>query len=312
VKKISIVVPTLNEVENVELISEAIIEAITKLKKYDYEIVFIDNFSTDGTRDKLEKLCSQNNKIKAIFNKRNFGGIKSPIYAILQTTGDAVITLCADFQDPPDELIPKFVAKWEEGYEAVCGVKVKLLEGILIKSIRKFFYNFAKKHSEVPQIKHFDGIGLYSREAVEQIRKLSEVDSEIQLRNLPTDLGLKYAIVEFVHQKRRFGKTKNGIFELYKYAINILVNYTRILYRASIGFSFIFLMLSTIAFLITLYFNITNGIGDYIMLAYIVEAFMFFTAFPLMFIGLLGEYIYNIKQRITVRPFVIEEKRINF
>ena len=171
-KKISVLIPTLNEEDNVKPLSEAIISEIAKLKKYDYEIVFIDNFSTDNTREILTEMCTKNEKIKTIFNKRNFGGIKSPMYGILQVTGDVVIVLCADFQDPP-ELIPQFIEKWEEGYEAVIGVKKKAKEFFGIRGIRKSFYDLADKYSEVKQIKHFDGVGLYDRTVIEQMRKVS-------------------------------------------------------------------------------------------------------------------------------------------
>lgn len=310
-KKISVVIPTLNEEENVEPLSEAIITEIKKLEKYDYEIIFIDNFSVDKTRQKLVEMCSQNDKIKAIFNKRNFGGIKSPIHGILQATGDAIIVLCADFQNPPS-LIPQFVSKWEEGYEAVCAVKNKSKEFFVMKAIRSLFYSFVDKYSDVPQIKHFDGVGLYDRTVIEQIRELAKSDCEIQLRNLPSELGMKYAIVEFELQKRRAGKTKNNVFALYEYAINILVNYTKVLFRASISLSVVMFFTSIVLFLITLYLNLINGFGDFTKLFYFGELLMFFTSFPLFFIGMLGEYIYNIKSRIVKRELVIEEKRINF
>ena len=93
-KKISIVIPCFNEVENVELMSFAVINVLEEaLPQYDYEILFIDNCSTDGTRAELEKLCAKNKKIKAIFNVTNFGQFNSPFYAMCQSTGDC--TICA-------------------------------------------------------------------------------------------------------------------------------------------------------------------------------------------------------------------------
>ena len=112
VRKISILVPTYNEEENVGALSEAIIKELERMPAYDYELVFIDNASKDGTRGKLEALCAGNPKIKAIFNAKNFGQFNSPYYGLLQTTGDCSIMMCADFQDPP-EMIPKLVAEWE-------------------------------------------------------------------------------------------------------------------------------------------------------------------------------------------------------
>ena len=113
-KKISVLVPCFNEEENVEPLSNAIIEQLENLKNYDWEILFIDNCSTDNTRKILEGLCAKNKKIKAIFNVKNFGQFNSPYYGLLQTTGDCAISICADFQDPV-EMIPKFVKSGKTG-----------------------------------------------------------------------------------------------------------------------------------------------------------------------------------------------------
>ena len=121
-KKISIMVPCYNEVDNVEPISRTILEILEReLPQYDYEVLFIDNASTDGTRDRIEEICAKNKKIKAIFNVTNFGQFNSPFHGMCQTTGDCTITLCCDFQDPP-ELIPAFVKEWEKGHKIVSGI----------------------------------------------------------------------------------------------------------------------------------------------------------------------------------------------
>ncbi len=108
-KKISVLIPCYNEVENAGPISKAVTDILEKeLPQYDYELVFIDNDSTDGTRDVIRGLCKENPRIKAIFNARNFGQFNSPYYGMLQVTGDCVIEMVADFQDPV-EMIPKYV-----------------------------------------------------------------------------------------------------------------------------------------------------------------------------------------------------------
>ena len=123
-KKISILIPCYNEEENVGPISEAVVETLERdLPEYDYELVFIDNDSTDQTRPILRKICSENPRIKAIFNAKNFGQFNSPYYGMLQCTGDCVISMVADFQDPVD-MIPKYVHEWENGYKIVIGIKV--------------------------------------------------------------------------------------------------------------------------------------------------------------------------------------------
>ena len=169
-KKISILIPCYNEEENVGPISEAVVETVTRdLPEYDYELVFIDNDSTDQTRPILRELCRKNPKIKAIFNAKNFGQFNSPYYGLLQVTGDCVISMVADFQDPV-ELIPKYVREWEKGYKIVIGIKTGSKENPIMYSLRSFYYRLIKKLSDVEQIEHFTGSGLYDRDFIEVLR----------------------------------------------------------------------------------------------------------------------------------------------
>ncbi len=166
-KKISVLIPCYNEQENVEAISKAVLETLTRdLPQYDYELVFIDNDSTDETRPILRRLCAENPKIKAIFNARNFGQFNSPYYGMLQVTGDCVIEMVADFQDPVD-MIPKYVKAWEEGYKIVIGIKTSSKENKIMYALRSFYYKTIKKLSDVEQIEHFTGSGLYDRDFIE-------------------------------------------------------------------------------------------------------------------------------------------------
>ena len=159
-KKISVLIPCYNEQENVEAISKAVLETLTRdLPQYDYELVFIDNDSTDETRPILRRLCAENPKIKAIFNARNFGQFNSPYYGMLQVTGDCVIEMVADFQDPVD-MIPKYVKAWEEGYKIVIGIKTSSKENKIMYALRSFYYKTIKRLSDVEQIEHFTGSGL--------------------------------------------------------------------------------------------------------------------------------------------------------
>ena len=127
-KVISVMIPCYNEEENARPIYEAVRNEIQReLPKYDYEILFIDNKSQDGTRDIIRSICAEDKHVRAIFNAKNFGQFNSPYYGILNTSGDCTITICADFQDPV-ELIPTFVREWEKGYKIVIGRKTKIKE----------------------------------------------------------------------------------------------------------------------------------------------------------------------------------------
>lgn len=203
-KKISIVIPCYNEEENVIPISNAVIAEFQKsLPQYDYEIVFIDNDSQDKTRELLRELCAGNHKIKAIFNAKNFGQFKSPYYGLLQATGDCAILLVADFQDPV-EMIPRFVAEWENGYRIVSGIKTSSKENKVMYFLRSCYYKLIKRLSDVEQIEHFTGFGLYDRRFLEVLRQLD--DPTPFLRGIVAELGLKERISHMSSQNAGQGK----------------------------------------------------------------------------------------------------------
>ena len=197
-KKISVLIPCYNEEGNVKEISEAVIEEIEKLENYTYEIVFIDNHSTDKTRSILTEMCENNKNIKAIFNVRNFGQYKSPYYGLLQTTGDCTISMCADFQDPVN-MIPKFIKEWENGYKIVVGIKSKSRENPIMYFFRKCYYKLLKKISEVSQIEQFTGFGLYDRKFIDVLRDLD--DPTPFFRGIVAELGYERKEIKYTQRK---------------------------------------------------------------------------------------------------------------
>ena len=308
-KKISIVVPCYNEEENVEPISEAIISEIDKLQNYTYELIFIDNCSTDKTREKLIQLCDKNKNIKAIFNAKNFGQFNSPYYGLLQTTGDCTMLICADFQDPVD-MIPKFIQEWENGYKIVIGVKNKSKENKIMYFLRSCYYKLIKKISDTEQIEHFTGFGLYDKDFIEVLRKLD--DPTPFLRGIVAELGFQRKEIPYEQQKRRAGKTHNNFYKLYDAAMLSFTSYTKIGLRLA---TFLGIFVGIISFIIGIVYFILKLIYWDRFAAGMVPVLigMFFLgALQLFFIGFLGEYILSINTRVMRRPLVVEEKRINF
>lgn len=310
-KTISILVPTYNEEENVEPLAEAVIDMFKKeLKpKYQYELVFIDNDSKDDTRNRLRALCSKDSNIKAIFNAKNFGQFNSPYYGLQQTTGDCVILLCADFQDPI-EMIPKFVKEWEQGYRIVIGQKTTSKENPIMYALRSVYYKAIKKMSEVEQIEHFTGFGLYDRSFIEVLIELK--DPTPFLRGIVAELGWKRKEIPYEQQKRRFGKTKNNFYKLYDAAMLSFTSYTKIGLRLA---TFMGFFIAGISFLVAIFYfvvKLLNWNGYDMGMASVAVGLFFLGAVQLIFIGLIGEYILSMNQRIMNRPLVIEEERINF
>ena len=188
-KKISILIPCYNEEENVLPISEAIINILeTQLDNYQYELLFIDNSSTDNTQSILRGLCENNKKIKAIFNAKNFGQFNSPFYGMCQTTGDCTICMCCDFQDPVS-LIPRLIKEWEKGYKIVSAIKATSKENVIMRFLRTCYYKLIKWMSEVEQIEHFTGTGLYDKSFIDVLKKLN--DPTPFLRGIVAELGYK-------------------------------------------------------------------------------------------------------------------------
>lgn len=309
-KKISIVIPTYNEVQNIRQLCDVLITLFeTQLSHYDYEIVIIDNHSTDGTRDEIEVICSQNHRIKAIFNTRNFGQLKSPVYGLKQAYGDCVIKLCADFQDPP-EMIVDFLKEWEKGWKIVIGIKDSSEESKVNYFIRSSFYKLIQKISDVEQIRHFTGFGLYDKQFIDILRELD--DPLPYLRGIVAELGFDYKAIPYRQHKRRGGKSKNNFISLYDYAMIGITSYSKIFLRIStlIGFGIaaISIIIGIVYLILKLLFWDRFPAGT----APILIGLFFFSSVQLFFIGILGEYIISINTRVMRRPLVIEEKRINF
>ncbi len=308
-KTVSIMVPCYNEEENVVPISEAIVAQMEALPQYDYEILFIDNCSTDNTRPLLRQICAKNRKIKAIFNVKNFGQFNSPFYGLCQTTGDCAISICADFQDPV-ELIPTFLKYWEEGYQIVHGVKTSSRESPFMYRLRSAYYKLIRKFSSVEQIEHFTGFGLYDRRFIEVLRNLK--DPTPFIRGIVAELGGRRKEIPYEQPQRRAGKTHNNWYSLYDAAMLSFTSYTKIGLRMA---TFLGAGIAFVSFLIALVYLILKlcNWNDFVAgTAPIVIGMFFLGAVQLIFLGIIGEYILSMNQRIMNRPLVVEEERINF
>ena len=309
-KLISVVVPCYNEEGNVERIAETLVDLFRKrLRAFNYEIIFIDNDSKDNTRYIIRRICKKYNMVKAIFNVKNFGQFNSPYYAMLQASGDAVILMACDFQDPVT-LIPEFIKAWIQGYKIAIGVRKTSTDSFLLKTIKEIYYNLIKKFSNIEQIRMFTGFGLYDRDFIEILKKLN--DPTPFLRGLVAELGYKRVEIPFEMGKRNSGKTSNNFFTLFDAAMLSFTSYTKIGLRIATfigGFALI------ISFLISIFYLIYKIIfWDRFEAGMIplLLGMLFLGAVQIFFIGVIGEYVLAINQRSMNRPLVIEEERINF
>ena len=309
-KKISILIPCYNEEENIVPISQAVIETMERdLPEYAFELVFIDNDSTDNTRPLIRKLCEKDKRVKAIFNARNFGQFNSPYYGMLQVTGDCVVEMVADFQDPVD-MIPKYVREWEKGYKIVIGIKTSSKENKVMYWLRSCYYRTIKRLSDVEQIEHFTGSGLYDREFIEVLRNLN--DPTPFLRGIVAELGYKRKEIPYEQPKRRAGKTHNNFYRLYDAAMLSVTSYTKAGLRLATFFGFFCSLASMCVALVYLVMKLIWWDRFPAGMAPMLIGMLFLGSVQIFFIGLLGEYIMSITQRVMKRPLGIEEERLNF
>lgn len=289
--------------------SEAIKAQFTgELSRYDYEIIFIDNDSKDNTRDIIRGLCASDSHIKAIFNAKNFGQFSSPYYGILQANGDCVISMCADFQDPP-EMIPKYVREWEAGYKIVLGQKTASKESGIVYRMRNFYYWFMRKNSDVEFIRQVTGSGLYDREFIEVMRSVK--DSRPFLRGIVAEYGYKIKLVPYDQPKRRAGKSSNNIFRYYDAAVQSVTSYTKIGVRLAVVTGTVFTLISGITALAFIVYKLLNW-DTFSISPYALQLAIFFlVSLNIGFVGVVGEYVLDINQRVRNRPLVVESERIN-
>ena len=309
-KTISIVVPCYNEEENINALYQAIDHIFnTELPRYTYELIFIDNDSKDRTREIIRGLCEQEKRVKGIFNAKNFGQFNSPYYAMLQSMGDCTILMAADFQDPV-EMIPKYVKEWEKGYKIVIGIKKSSKENKIMYWLRSCYYKTIKRLSDVEQIEHFTGFGLYDQRFIKVLRELD--DPTPFLRGIVAELGFRRKEVPYEQPKRRAGKTSNNFYRLYDAAMLSVTSYTKVGLRLATIFGSICSFASMMVALIYLIMKLVYWDRFPAGMAPLLIGMCFLGSVQIFFIGLVGEYVLSINARVMKRPLVIEEERINF
>ena len=306
-KTVEVVVPTYNEEQNVDEIYSRIQTLSKNEQEYDFRILFIDNCSTDSTQEKLRALSDKDKNVKLIFNQKNFGSSKSHYWGIMNTSSDIVIVIAGDLQEPP-ELISTFLRNWEKGFKIVMGVKkFNFSIGYLI---RKTFYLFLKKISEQQIVPNSTGFGLYDKVIIDELKKIYEPYPFF--RSLALEFGYPVTTVEFELEKRKQGKSKISIFELYQIGISGIINNSIVPIRVS---SFLGILIGVISIIISILFLVLKIIyWNSFSTGYapIIITLFFLLGLIFIFLGLLGEYIGSTIKYLKKRPLVIEKERINF
>lgn len=306
---LSVVSGTFNEVENVREFIRRVTESVSKIPDCDYEIIVIDNASTDGTQDELRRLAKENPKLKVILNTRNFGHVRSPYHGLLQAQGDCAAFLASDLQDPP-ELLPSLVEKWRAGFKSVVCVKSSNVDAPVFSLLRSVYYQLIGRLSDTELVQHFTGFGLYDKAVIEYCRQTN--DAYPYFRGMISEMGFSMALVPYDKAARPRGLSKNNLYTLYDLAMLGITSHSKIPLRLAtmLGFFLSFLSLLVAAgyliYKLLFWYSFSAGMAP------VIIGLFFFGSIQMFFIGILGEYIGAIHAQVLKRPLVVEKERINF
>lgn len=309
-KTISVMTPCYNEEDGIRECYERVRQVFeTRLPDYDFEHLFIDNCSQDGTVRILKEIAAKDRRVKIIVNARNFGLSRSPYHGMLAATGDCVVPIVADLQTPPEFLV-EFVEKWEQGFKMVIAVRTGMEEGRVLKFLRSTFYNLLSRMSRVTQIQHFIGFGLFDRKVVDILRSLQEPDP--YFRGLVSEIGFEKAFVYYHQPPRRHGKSRHNFLDLLELSMLALTTYSKVPIRMMTLGGLVIACGSVLSGLVYFALKLIFWNSFPVGIAPLVIGTFFLSAVNLLALGLVGEYVGLILQYSRRFPLVIEHERVNF
>lgn len=308
-KTITVVSGCFNEEGNIRELYTQLCAVFDDFPDYRWEIIFIDNASSDNTVEILREIAGRDQRVKVIVNARNFGAVRSGSYALMQAYGDAVIAMASDLQDPP-ALIRDFITKWQEGFRVVLAVKMESEESRLLYFLRSSYYALVKKLADIELTPHSTGFGLYDKKVIDVFRQMD--DPYPYFRGLISDIGFESARIPFRQPSRKRGITKNNFYTLYDLAMLGLTTHSKVPLRLATMLGFAMSLLSLLVALGYLVFKLVFWYSFPIGFAPLIIGLFLFSSVQLFFIGILGEYIGAIHTQVLHRPLVVEKERINF
>ena len=308
-KTISIVTPCYNEEANVEELYRRVRAVMAELGTYRYEHIFIDNSSRDRTVEILKRMASQDTNVRIIVNARNFGHVRSPIHALYQAKGDAVIGIVADLQDPP-EMIAQFLRKWEEGFAMVLAIKSTSEENSLMFWVRKRYYRLVTRLSSIQTFENFTGFGLFDRRVIDIVKSFD--DPYPYFRGMIGEIGLPHTTIPFNQPRRKRGITKNNFYTLYDVAMLGITNLSKVPLRLVTLSGFATAAMCIVVAFAYLIYKLLFWDRFSVGMAPLMIGIFFFGSVQLISVGILGEYIGSIHTHVQKRPLVVERERVNF
>lgn len=309
-KRISVTIPCYADEKCVPVMYERLTKVFTQqLPQYDYEIIFVDDYSPDDTREVIRKYCAIDKHVKAVFNARNFGYTRNVFATMQYGSGDATFLLFSDLQDPP-EMLPQFVAEWEKGHKVVVGQKTKSKESKLLFFLRTVYYDVIGKFSDTKQIQHFNGFGLYDKAFIDVMRQID--DPYPYFKGLVSEYGMNIKVIQYEQAASLRGKSGQNFWKVYDAAMVGITSYTKILMRIATFIGALLGIVSVGLAVFVLVSKLLNWNAYPYGTASILIGVFFIGAVQLFFMGILGEYILSINTRTMHRPLVVVGEKINF
>lgn len=305
-KLISIVLPILNEEYHIPLLYNHIAAVCASMHHYDYELIFIDDGSTDGSWPLIERLAEQHAWIKGLRLSRNFGQMPALKAGLQHAQGTCVITLDADLQHPP-ELIAQMIRKWEEGFYIVYAHRIKRDEERLAKRITAQFFNWLMSHvSDNSMPNNVSDFRLMDRKVVNEVIKFE--DERPFWRGIVAWSGFNYALVDYQCNPRVYGNTRHGVTKLIERAVDALMGFSTLPVKL-LGMCAGFLL--TLSLLLISWFLIglkSHGFTTHQLVIMSLGCNLFFMSFIFFGLWFLSEYmsrIYNQQRKRS--PYIIEK-----
>ena len=308
--KISIVSPCFNEERNVAICYDTVRSILeTECPDCDYEHIFADNCSSDGTVEVLRGIAARDKRLKVVINSRNFGVFRSTFNALRHATGDAILVMLpVDLQDPPS-LLPQFIQLWREGYDVVAGVRAQRIESLPMRLARRTFYRLVQRLSGFDIPENVGEFQLIDRKVLNAALQFD--DHYPYIRGIIAACGFKRTLVPYVWRRRERGFSNIKLWESIDHAINGILSFTNVPMRlCTLGGA-------AIAFLCVLY--AIGSLGIVLIwpsvaprgTASLVVGMFFLFSIQLILVGLLGEYVTSIHAQVRRGPLVIEAERVN-
>ena len=302
-KTISVVIPCYNEEQNINKAYTAVKKIFSK-SKYEYEIIFVDNSSTDQSPNLIRKIAKKDKKVTTVLLSRNFGGEYSSLAGMIMCTGQATVVLDCDLQDPP-ELILEFAKQWEKGFDVVVGYRKDIEDRILMRLFRRFFYKIMKMVANIDIPLNAGTYSLVDRKVMNVINNLPEKNRFF--RGLRAWAGFKAGKVEYIRRERKFGKSHNTIIDYIRDAERGIFGFSYVPLEIVTYFGFLLVVASFIFIFgyILLFLILGNPIPGFMT---IISLVTLLGGVQILAISIVGKYILIIFEETKRRPeYVIKE-----